>query len=576
MENQQRYIKTHAHHQTEAYDDQADRYLRIEQALRPLILSQPTDQALEQMIVEVKSLLGAEGASVLRCTSGSNRLIFAAVATPEAKSLIGTKLPANAGIANWALQDHRAVWLNEVQGNPNFYGGIDAQTGLITYSILAVPMLFQEKPMGVIEVVNKIDAPFTSEDAKILQLIAPTAAIVIANAHLQAETQQSTHQLTVLHELDQAISSSLRLGDVFHTFALHAARLLPYDYLFITLLANGETSLSYANPEAGLPWSIGEQWPRRNSIVSWVTAHGQPLLRHNVAASLRFAEDRKLAEMGIESTLSLPLRVQSKVIGALHLGSREKVAYHPDDLNIAQSMADQLAISVENARLFQQVRTGQTQLKTLAQQIVAAQEQERQRLSRELHDEAGQALTALKIGLELMRNDVPLNAPSLNNQIDEAVALTQMTLEQLRLLARDLRPPALDTAGLDPTLAGLCREFSRRTKIKVDYTAQNVPPEPLPDLVNICFYRFLQESLTNIAKHAQAQQVTVILHYYPAKVSLTVQDDGQGFDTAGTHSKGIGLLGLQERLELLGGALEIEAKPGQGTQLRGHVPFEVS
>jgi signal transduction histidine kinase len=155
----------------------------------------------------------------------------------------------------------------------------------------------------------------------------------------------------------------------------------------------------------------------------------------------------------------------------------------------------------------------------------------------------------------------------------EVVALTDMTMERLRTLARDLRPPALDTAGLNPTLEGLCREFAKRVNLTIEFEAEELPA--LPDLVNICLYRFLQEALTNVAKHAQATQVQVKLAANASAVSLTVQDNGGGFDPqTGLPPKGIGLLGLQERLELLGGRLELKSQPGQGACLAAHLPRE--
>ncbi len=218
-------------------------------------------------------------------------------------------------------------------------------------------------------------------------------------------------------------------------------------------------------------------------------------------------------------------------------------------------------------------------LRRLARQVISAQEEERQRLSRELHDEAGQALTALKISQELIQADLPAGSGSLSQRLAEVIALTDVMMEQIRLLAQDLRPPTLDAVGLNPTLEGFCRDFARRTQLSIDYLGAELPV--LPEAVNICLYRFLQEALTNVAKYARANQVRVVLSYDAATVHLSVEDDGQGFDKQAVLSfsgrpmgAGIGLLGMQERLDLLGGWLEIESHPGQGTRLAAHIPCE--
>jgi signal transduction histidine kinase len=410
-----------------------------------------------------------------------------------------------------------------------------------------------------------------------LETLASSAAIAIENARLYDELERRAQQLAFLHELDRAITKSLRLRDVYHTFSLHAARLFPYDRLSISQLEEDNLRITHVAGEEKNILPAKTILPRKTSAAGWVVTRGQPLLRHHLTSEAGFAEDEQLAPLGIRSSLIIPLRVKGQVNGAWELCSRQIGAFQADDLEIAQAMADQLAISIENARLFEQVRLGHAQLRRLTQQVVSAQEEERQRLSRELHDEAGQLLTALKIGLNLIQADLPVNAGSLHERTSEAVALTDMTMERLRTLARDLRPPALDTAGLNPTLEGLCHEFGRRTRLAIEYVGEHLPP--LPDRSNICLYRFLQEALTNVAKHAQATQVRVKLSASANKVSLVVEDNGRGFDEQARQAmegqpKGIGLLGMQERLELLGGRLEIESRLGQGACLTAHLPRE--
>jgi len=145
-------------------------------------------------------------------------------------------------------------------------------------------------------------------------------------------------------------------------------------------------------------------------------------------------------------------------------------------------------------------------------------------------------------------------------------------MEQVRSLAQNLRPPSLDTVGLNATLEGFCLDFAEGTLLAVDYAGAEVPP--LPQAVSICLYRFLQEALTNVIRHAQASQVSVALRCGARTVTLSVEDDGRGFDKQALVSGGIGLLGMRERLELVGGRLEIESQPGQGTRLTARVPLE--
>jgi len=208
----------------------------------------------------------------------------------------------------------------------------------------------------------------------------------------------------------------------------------------------------------------------------------------------------------------------------------------------------------------------------LARQLVSAQEEERRHISRELHDELGQALTFLRIQLGLMQNDLGPQSESFLKRMSEAVVLTDATIERMRVLAQDLRPPGLDAVGLNLTLEGFCRTFARRTGLSVDYTGEEL--RALPEAANISFYRYLQEALTNVAKHAHASHIQVKLSRDNGEISLSVEDDGRGFcRQAQESSSGLGLLGVRERLESLGARLEIESWPGQGTRLSALMPW---
>ncbi len=530
---------------------------------------------LEQLIVEIKTLLEATGGSVLLLDPASDQLVFAAVVAPDAQALIGKRLAPGTGIVGWTLQHRQPLLIDDAQHDPRFYNRIDSLTGLTTHSVLAVPIIFKERAIGVIEVINKAEGSFNQQDLEVLEALSGSAAIAIENARLYDEIERRVEQLTVLNELDRAIATSLRLTDIYHTFSLHVARLFPYDWMSITQLDGDEIRIVYMAGEDKNFVPVNTSVSRKNSAAGWAMTRGQPLLRHHLVTPTSFADDEQLTTLGIRSSLIIPLRMKGQMRGAWELGSRQIGAFRVDDLQMAQAMADQLAVAIENAQLFEQVQAGREQLRQLAQQVVSAQEEERRRLSHELHDEAGQVLTALKIGLNLVQADLPTEAQTLHERINEAIALTDMTMERLRTLARNLRPPALDTAGLNPTLEGLCREIARRIQISIEYTGEDLPV--LPDMINICLYRFLQEALTNVTKHAQATAVWVKLSASGHTVNLMVKDNGRGFDhqswlTAESQLKGIGLLGMRERLEVLGGWLEIKSQPGQGTCLIAHLP----
>jgi signal transduction histidine kinase len=211
-------------------------------------------------------------------------------------------------------------------------------------------------------------------------------------------------------------------------------------------------------------------------------------------------------------------------------------------------------------------------IRRMAERVVAAQEEERQRISRELHDDLGQALTTHLIALHNLQQDLSLPTQTLFERLQSLYDQSYEIFVKIRSIARDLRPPVLDTLGLRVAMQTYCTEFSRRTHLPVIFEAENTLPA-LPDTYNITLYRTLQEALTNVIKHAQASQVWVDLSLEDEQVTLTIQDNGIGFGEKKPGSNGIGLAGLRERITIAGGTLTLSSTPKHGTILSAQFPL---
>lgn len=277
-----------------------------------------------------------------------------------------------------------------------------------------------------------------------------------------------------------------------------------------------------------------------------------------------------IANEGIKSYLSIPLLAYGELIGSINLGADKYGFFNKELIEITRQVANHFAIAVYQARLYEQLRENREQLRELAKRLVKVQEEERRHLSRELHDDTGQELTALKIMLNLISQDLFEGNHQIHSRLAESIDLVGAIIEKVRALAQKLRPPALDTVGLVPALEELCNDFSRRTNIPLKF--QGVQALLMPESFQICLYRILQESLTNIAKHAKARQVNVQLINDGNILYLSVKDDGIGF-IPNSH-RGMGLLDMQERMEALGGSLQIQTGRGEGTRVIAAVPWE--
>ena len=203
-------------------------------------------------------------------------------------------------------------------------------------------------------------------------------------------------------------------------------------------------------------------------------------------------------------------------------------------------------------------------LKEMAGRVIQAQEQERLRISREIHDDIGQALTVQQIQLKFLYDRIPEEQADLRQTVQELLHETANTFDKLRLLAQDLRPPLLDTLGVVMALKAYCSDFSRRTRLPAHFEADDEVPE-IPDTIGVTLYRVLQEALSNLARHAQASQAWVTLNVDDEEICLTVQDDGIGISGQEEGQKGLGLQGMRERVTLAGGSFHLHSAPGQGT-----------
>jgi signal transduction histidine kinase len=206
------------------------------------------------------------------------------------------------------------------------------------------------------------------------------------------------------------------------------------------------------------------------------------------------------------------------------------------------------------------------QLRWLSQRLVHAQEEERKSLSRELHDEVGQSLTAIRMVFGNLERSREEPGGDFDRQLGEGKDLAEQTLQTVRNLALGLRPSMLDDLGLEPALKWQAREFSRRSGIPVDFRTDG-SLEAVPDRIRTCIYRIVQESLTNCARHARAKNVFIDLHGGRTELSLTVRDDGVGFEPGRTQNRGLGLIGIEERVRELDGTVELDSHPGKGTVL---------
>jgi signal transduction histidine kinase len=278
-----------------------------------------------------------------------------------------------------------------------------------------------------------------------------------------------------------------------------------------------------------------------------------------------------LAEHGFLHVTVAPVTGEDRTLGMLVLASRESMPLSSDESALVQAIGGLVGLALENAALRERLVAHQDRLRALAGGILRAREEEARRIAHELHDEAGQLLAALHITLDDLAAQVPAQDTSfkrLREVLDRVEA-------QLRRLARELRPTILDDLGLAPALEWLAQGLAERRDVTVTIDA---PERRLAPEVETALYRIVQEALTNAVRHARPRRIAVEVREEGPRIRAVVWDDGRGFDAAAALARrgdrGLGLIGIRERAQALGGTVDIRSTPDQGTEISVVIPRE--
>lgn len=277
-----------------------------------------------------------------------------------------------------------------------------------------------------------------------------------------------------------------------------------------------------------------------------------------------------LASEGYGSWICAPLKMEGEPIGVYHLGMNEKRVFSTHDMALLEIVGNLVGASLSNAQLLKDLRRKEWELRRALNRSVDLQEDERKRLSRELHDEIGQALTSILIRLRALQVD--REEQEYRAQLDELRELTGQTIEELRRISMDLRPAALDNLGIIPALRWYVKRASETSGVGIRFTGPEKSTRLPPD-IELALYRIAQEGITNAIRHAHARTIEVTLESDVQAIRLSVVDNGIGFN-ASVRDQGLGLIGIRERVELMDGNFQINTAPGAGTLLLIEIPVK--
>jgi len=467
-------------------------------------------------------------------------------------------LPGGRGILGVLIRDATPLRLHDLTTDPRAVGFPPNHPPMTTF--LGVPVALRGVAYGNLYLTEKENGEdFTEDDQETALVLASQAAVAIENARLYEAATRWSSQLESLNEVADALITEFDLPRLLQLVAERLHGLLGAEAVTISLPFGDHARVeAAAGNETGQ--FIGMEIPARSKTMR-ILERKRPE-RVDSALDDPEVDPTSARRLGMRTALYVPLLLRDEAIGVIT--ARDKSGPDPRftdaDMRLAEVFAQRASVAVELSRLVQ---------RDVLHRVVVAQEAERRRLARELHDETGQALTSILLGLKAVE-DAPDDAAR-RDAVGELRELVRSTLQDVRQLAVELRPTALDDFGLVPALERLTETFAESTAIRVDFEA--ALDERLPPDVETALYRIVQECLTNIVKHARASQVSIVVARRLSSVTAVIEDDGVGFDLATAREAGLGLVGMRERVGLLGGRMTIESSPEAGTTCFVEVPL---
>lgn len=452
-------------------------------------------------------------------------------------------------------------------------------TGL--HSHVIIPLRTSDRVLGVLNVGWRRPHTYSPEERALARAIGHQVGLALYNAQLYQEARQ-VDRLRMLAELDLELATTLESTQV---YAVGLRRLMAAlrasSGVLLSVGARGAVTPSEVLTADGAwsPWQAerGAEETAR-ALIARARREQEPFLitGAEVAAALGQPARERLTRAPDGTILAIPVHGSdgslALIVAARGGGARP---FGDEDLRVARAAALRIAQASENARLYEAVRRQRLQVRALSSRLTEAEEAERQRIARELHDRVGQDLTALSFNLNIVSTLLPRETQeSIMARLRDSMTLVEQTTKDIRNIMSELRPLVLDDYGLVAGLQWYATEFGRRMGIRVHIEGQE--PEPrLGSGLETALFRIAQEALTNVVKHSQASAVTISVTAEGNGVRLVVSDNGVGFDPARVAGpkgdSGWGLLSITERIEAVGGRCTIESAPGCGTRIIAEV-----
>ena len=397
----------------------------------------------------------------------------------------------------------------------------------------------------------------------------------------EGEVQEQHHALIALSQVSAALSGLWDLDAILKIALAKTLNIMNGTIGGILLLDEQTQTLSYRVHQGlgdkyvdGMHLNLGE------GIAGRVAKSGKSVLLEDISADPRVAYPDLVVSEGLKAFISVPLRAKDKVLGVINVASHMPHRFTTTDMYLLHSIGDQLGVAIEQARLYERLRKARERLRRLARQNLVAEEEERRRIARELHDETSQTLSGLALQLQALVDMAEMSDrqdAKFVGALKKVQSLTVQVHSEVSRLIADLRPALLDTLGLLPAVRQHAEARLQPLGINVSVETKGTDRR-LPSDVEVALFRVIQGGIGNIVQHSKAKNAAIVLEYRDDELLLRISDDGVGFDVSEItdveeSGRGRGLFSMRERIGFLGGTSGIESELGQGTTAWARIPI---
>lgn len=405
-----------------------------------------------------------------------------------------------------------------------------------------------------------------------LEVMAQAAGSMLLLQLSLSRASQRLSELSLLYEVATAMSSTLDLPSLLTSIVQRTQAALRSEACTLMLLDENTQELVFEIPVGGAEKALRQlRVPLSQGICGWVARNARPAIVNDLSTDPRFdIHVDQNSGFSTRTALCVPLLMRGRVSGVIEvLNKEEGEAYTEHDLALLTALAGQAAVALDNAQLY-------TSLQVEHERFLAAEEQVRKELARDLHDGPAQQMAAICMEVEVLRKLLTVDASRIPGELDSLDALARKANRQVRTLQFQLRPVMLETRGLRAAIEYYVNQLRETERIQFTMQADGCK-ERLASNVEQAAFGIIQESLGNIRKHSSAQNVLIAMHPAPGKWVIRITDDGAGFDVATVlrsyETRGsLGLLNMRERAQSVGGNLDLASAPGQGTSVTLEIP----